>query len=1832
MVRQPPSAQLTSMPASPGSWSIRSQAGRQHAEAKLYKADEVDASLCMVAQALRLKNHMIADLQARLDAALRQQSGEPAEPLHLTLHINATDSPNPPPRPQLQQPTRQQPPSPQQIAVPLASSPGAESVAAREPASTQGSPKAAAMSDSVGTNEAAGWPVGPEDASRQQEQQDRLAQQLAAAQRALAESQAQATRLGGALAGREAELQQLRQAVEEWKGKAEEQQGTVQQLQAAEAQAQEERVETLTTQPEGRTAELQQAYEQLQPASQASAAEVQSSQGVQTAPAAQALEQQAAALRERLAERESALEAVQQEAAGLRQRLAEKEAELAGVVDETYPSQQQREAQLESAAADLLVQSKLACQATQAQLQSAAGDLLVQSQLEAGSAQAQLASAAADLLVRAKLEAQTEHSQLTSAAADMLVNDQLEFGRLTSGLAARDETIAQLRQQTEELKAQLAEQKEEVARARKEAAKAKRQVEAQLESAAADLLVDDELEAQTAEAQHATAAAGLLVGSQLKSAAEQAQLTSAAADLLVRVKLEAQTEHAKLTSAAADMLVNDQLEFGRLTGALAARDETIAQLQQQGDELREKLAAQQKELSRAWKEAAKAKEQVEAQLESAAADLLVDSQLDAEAAEAQHESAAAGLLVGSQLKCAAEQAQLTSAAADLLVRAKLEAQTEHAKLTSAAADMLVDDQLEFQRLISALAARDEAIVQLQQEAVRLRGSLAEKEEELAKSREEAAEANKQLEAQLESIAADLLVQSQLEAESSAAQLKSVAADLLVQSRLDCQTEQAQLKSAAADLLVQSELDCQTTQAQLKSAAADLLVQSQLEVESLKEDLAARAEAIVQLQQEAAGLRERLAEQEQELAMAREEADKGREQLEAKLKSAAAGLLVQTELEALRAEAQLKSAAADLLVDSQLEVECLKGDLAVRDEVIVQLQQARAKAEERAEGLAEQVQSKIGELQQARAFLAASHEEAAGLKSALRLRDEALAHLQQERAQLEAAMEVRAAEQMQLLDTLQQYLGMCDSATAAWSLEGEAVGHPLPEVVATTGASAASPPPAGASVAAGDGSGLIGADASSTALGTPRAEGPPGGGSSSSRLLELLSPASADRLSHFERRLEFWHQRLASAAKLRGGDSGSLSSSPAKSGQHAGAAGVAASGAASQLEEIDRSPSSQQGIAGENASASGGSQGGSVAVEQVAAGGGPVRLEAVFLAAAEGKRPREIQQEQEQQQQQEEQQQERQVVQQDQQEEQHGHVDEAEEEQWQVPEEQLPTAPSRTESFSEQVFFDADGEQEPPASGEGEDGIGDEAGQLGSSVGVGGSAEGEPAPMPAGDRAAGEGQQGGLDGEQQEFGEQQDGEDWVVLSNPAEDAAEGGSLRRAASPSRELTPPRPIPSGRISPGALGDERQQKEQLLQQQQGTGLESHPIELSPSGSVWLGSSASTRHASLTGTPTPQGGSQLLRSAVRSLAPWSEGGDSPLQQQQQQAEQAQQGVPVRAGSPTKLPFAPRPSLLGRGMSGHISAAEPLSQKPAPAETAPAAALEPTLDGFPGKPAGPEDEPQSGLPSPPPPPPQQQQQQQPLLARLAIPPVSAIPAPRPLSSSLSFSYRPASRVTQLPSSPTKLQRSGSDVQKEARTPTHQQQQQHQQQLQLLQREGVQEGRAALQPSRLPLPPPQPSPPPQQQQQQLEAPVQLSDKLAAALADQPGSAENRGEAASEQAAVVPGFVSEQGRPESRQSSSTASGPSSRQGLARMTSATARRAVPVVATGAIGSSGRTGGGGSAPKGPRPPRVAVDSGVEGDSGIQGAFATELLERLNIHSPRKGAGGGSRSSSLKF
>ena len=57
------------------------------------------------------------------------------------------------------------------------------------------------------------------------------------------------------------------------------------------------------------------------------------------------------------------------------------------------------------------------------------------------------------------------------------------------------------------------------------------------------------------------------------------------------------------------------------------------------------------------------------------------------------------------------------------------------------------------------------------------------------------------------------------------------------------------------------------------------------------------------------------------------------------------------------------------------------------------------AEERAEDLTEQVQSKIGELQQARAFLAASHEEAASLKSALRLRDEALAHLQQERAQV-----------------------------------------------------------------------------------------------------------------------------------------------------------------------------------------------------------------------------------------------------------------------------------------------------------------------------------------------------------------------------------------------------------------------------------------------------------------------------------------------------------------------------------------------------------------------------------------------------------------------------------------------------------------------------------------------------------------------------------------------------------------------------------------------------------------------------------------------------------------
>ena len=192
----------------------------------------------MVAQALRLKNHMIADLQARLDTALQQQSSQPAEAVHLTLHIDTNDSSDPLLWPQLQQPVRHHLSSPhQQSGVPLASSPGAESVAAREPTSSQGSPEAAAMSDSVGTDEAAGWPVGPEDASRVHEEQGRLAQQLAAAQQALAQSQAQAARLGGELAGRESELEQLRRSVEEWKGRAEEEeQGTAQRLQAAEAQ------------------------------------------------------------------------------------------------------------------------------------------------------------------------------------------------------------------------------------------------------------------------------------------------------------------------------------------------------------------------------------------------------------------------------------------------------------------------------------------------------------------------------------------------------------------------------------------------------------------------------------------------------------------------------------------------------------------------------------------------------------------------------------------------------------------------------------------------------------------------------------------------------------------------------------------------------------------------------------------------------------------------------------------------------------------------------------------------------------------------------------------------------------------------------------------------------------------------------------------------------------------------------------------------------------------------------------------------------------------------------------------------------------------------------------------------------------------------------------------------------------------------------------------------------------------------------------------------------------------------------------------------------------
>ena len=51
--------------------------------------------------------------------------------------------------------------------------------------------------------------------------------------------------------------------------------------------------------------------------------------------------------------------------------------------------------------------------------------------------------------------------------------------------------------------------------------------------------------------------------------------------------------------------------------------------------------------------------------------------------------------------------------------------------------------------------------------------------------------------------------------------------------------------------------------------------------------------------------------------------------------------MQAEVGASKLEARLRTAAADLLAESQLEVSHLRGELAVRDEAVVQLQQAKA---------------------------------------------------------------------------------------------------------------------------------------------------------------------------------------------------------------------------------------------------------------------------------------------------------------------------------------------------------------------------------------------------------------------------------------------------------------------------------------------------------------------------------------------------------------------------------------------------------------------------------------------------------------------------------------------------------------------------------------------------------------------------------------------------------------------------------------------------------------------------------------------------------------------------
>jgi hypothetical protein len=380
------------------------------------------------------------------------------------------------------------------------------------------------------------------------------------------------------------------------------------------------------------------------------------------------------------------------------------------------------------------------------------------------------------------------------------------------------------------------------------------------------------------------------------------------------------------------------------------------------------------------------------------------------------------------------------------------------------------------------------------------------------------------------------------------------------------------------------------------------------------------------------------------------------------------------------------------------------------------------------------------------------------------------------------------------------------------------------------------------------------------LGTPVTEPPPGIAPGS--YVDLLSPDSAERVLHIEQRLEFWHQRLASAAKLRGG-----ATLPAREG--GAGAGDAAGEQAAEQQELQEGAAAAAWAPSEGR---GSSQGGG---EGAAA---PLQLDGAFSAAAAAP----------------------------------GREEAGSGAERVAPAAQLAAERSLSEPLSEPSF----------AAGVGVPG-GDAAADAGEL-----DHEGNPLSFSAAALA-----------EEEDVG----------------DAKEAGVLSPGGS--RLATPPRPIPAAPRSPGEV------------------LESHPIELSPSGSTWLGSSvSSSRPGSLPGAGTPASGSLLLRSVARSLPPW------PEAQQEQQAQQVER-------TPAKVSFAPQPSILG-------------SQPAAPTATQ----------------TGPQP---LRLPLPPPPGP-------------AAPPT--VEARTGGSSGLAFSYRPASRVTQLPPSPTKPQRSSSDGQAQAPPP------------------------------------------------------------------------------------------------------------------------------------------------------------------------------------------------------